>query len=148
MAYVLFGNSLFTTVLNLIMPGRFGGYINRAEAAAIDLGMTNILYVLFFLFCVLAYSVNKEKNEDFLPQLRLSSVAVVITLISAGFPNLFRIGYYFVIFLLPLFSEAVHRTFVKKQYGMICFMLSLLLAAQYILLGPGAGINNYQFFWK
>ena len=146
--YILVGNTLFEKVLHIIMPGRFNGYISRAEAAGFDLGMTNILYILFFAFCVFAYWRNRKNNTDLEPQLRLSSVVVVVTLISTVFPNMFRIGYYFVIFLLPLFSESVRRTFVKSQYRLICFVMSAMLFAQYIILGPGANTDMYRFFWQ
>ena len=63
--------------------------------------------------------------------------------------NVFRIAYYFIFLLFPATSQMIMSIIKEKEfYAVICFMASLLLAAQYLLLGPGAGTDKYDFFWN
>lgn len=149
--FFVLGNTLLDKILNLVLPGRFGGYIDRASDASFGFGLNTVCYFLMTAFCLLFYFINKNasnKNKISDTLIRFSFIGTVIFLVGEGFPNLFRISYYFIIYLYPLFAEILNNVFDKKDYTLIQTFLIGLLFIQYIYLGPGAGTNVYTFFWQ
>lgn len=156
----------FISIMSYIpfLGNRFEGYLNfgsQAEGSAI----TSIyLIVLFFSLIkrkqISSYILNGEKKHiasntnDFLINktilyFNLLIVGVSIALIGVFVPNLFRVGYYFIIpSLIYMFPWAIE--FYQNLLGKlpIKFIAILLLVMQFTIIGPGAGVDEYKFFWE
>ena len=79
---------------------------------------------------------------------RLTLVAMMFSIIGQSMPNMFRIAYYFIFALLGFLPRIIERMFEPKMRIVVIALIVLLMGGQYVLLGPGAGTDNYLFYWQ
>ena len=110
--------------------------------------------ILFIYFCIVALSfIAKKKiikkNEDMYLIYNSSLVGVAITSLAFNYANIFRIGYYFILPIILLLPYTIKSLKVdKRTKNLINVLVVTMLAVQFILIGPGAGMDNYIFFWQ
>ena len=90
----------------------------------------------------------KKRDEYFDKDFSIISMGIFFSILGQSMDNVFRIAYYFIFLLFPATSLMLDCMFVdKKTSRAVSFIASFLLAVQYILLGTGAGTQDYEFFW-
>lgn len=156
MTLIIFLGFMFNLISNHLilrllvkLPGlqQYETYIFREEYGTT--GTTTLLIymsILIFFFVLKSKILSKDKYMHL--AYNLSVVGVAITALSFSYANIFRIGYYFVFPIIILFPNAINNSFDKKSQLIINGIVITLLVAQFIIIGPGAGTENYQFFWN
>lgn len=145
---VVSGNQLISLVLPYIVGNRFDAYTQHALNASAQAGSTFLIYVTMYFFACIYFKKLNESDKTFKKHFKLATVALMFSIIAQVFPNMFRIAYYFIFFLFVIFSQSIFYVFEKKYAPLIVALAILFLAAQYLFLGPGAGTDNYIFFWE
>ena len=134
---------------SLFFIGRFDSYLERSKDLVFEGGATFFIYIFFYLLILISYRQIKRNDVSFDKEFGILSVGIFFSTIGQSMSNVFRIAYYFIFLLFPATSQMIMSIIKEKEfYAVICFMASLLLAAQYLLLGPGAGTDKYDFFWN
>lgn len=128
--------------------GRFAGYASTAIDASFEGSTTFLLYVAIFAIILLFFPVLKQSYKDTGALFRLASFAMMFSIIGQSMPNMFRIAYYFIFALLGFVPRLVERMFEPKMRIVVIGLIALLMGAQYLILGPGAGVENYVFYWQ
>lgn len=148
--YFILGNQVIQNILNFILPGRFDGYIDRAEQSTFDVSIVTISLVLMLVLSMIFYNNFKsiKRNKIITGCMNLAIIGITFFIIGDSFPNMFRISYYFLIFLFPVFAEILNIVLEKKTYQIAYVALVLLLGFEYIYGGTGAGTEIYRFFWQ
>jgi len=142
------GGVLVRVFNSFVFRDRYSGYVMRAEESGFSISTTFIIYLALLFLLLFCYRKLIEKDE-FLPfYMRAISVGMMFSLIGQGFPNMFRIAYYFIIFLMAKTEDIVYALFTKDSRKLAIWIIVVLLIAQYIYLGPGAGTDGYRFFWQ
>lgn len=117
-----------------------------------EYGTTGTTTLLIYLSILILFFVLKNKilskDKHMYLAYNLSVVGVAITALSFSFANIFRIGYYFVFPIITLLPGAINTSFDKKSQLIINAIVITFLVLQFIIIGPGAGTDNYQFFWN
>lgn len=134
---------------SLFFSGRFDSYLEKSVKMAFEGGATFFIYVFFYLLILISYRKIKRKDVTFDKEFSILSVGMFFSTIGQSMSNVFRIAYYFIFLLFPATSQMIMCMVKDKtSYSLFCFLASFLLAAQYLLLGPGAGTDKYDFFWN
>ncbi len=134
---------------SLFFSGRFDSYLEESVNMAFEGGATFFIYVFFYLLILISYRKIKRKDVTFDKEFSILSVGMFFSTIGQSMSNVFRIAYYFIFLLFPATSQMIMCIVKDKtSYSLFCFLASFLLALQYLLLGPGAGTENYDFFWN
>lgn len=134
---------------SIFFSGRFDSYLERSEDMVFEGGATFFIYIFFYLLILMSYRQIKRKDVTFDKEFSILSVGIFFSTIGQSMDNVFRIAYYFIFLLFPATSQMIISIVKdKKSYSFYCFLASALLALQYLLLGPGAGTENYDFFWN
>ena len=142
-------HAIISVFSKLMTADRFDSYLEIGNEVKYSGGGTFYLYLLFFAFIILTMNLSK-KNDTNLESNRLFSVTclmMTLYIICQTIPVFFRISYYFILPFYTLFAASVNKTFKGKDLFLVRSFIVLLLSAQYIILTPGAGITDYQFFW-
>lgn len=127
----------------------FEQYIDYAAGESTTSGLTLLLiYTCILLFVFILRKQIIKKNNDVYWMYNLTLVGILITFLTFNYANIFRIGYYFIFPIIILFPLAIKSLPDKKLQTILNFVVILLLATQFIIIGPGAGTGNYQFFWQ
>jgi hypothetical protein len=111
-------------------------------------GSTFIIYLLLYVLSILQYRRLKAYDENFKGEFNLITVGIAFSAIGQGFANMFRIAYYFIIYLFPHFSTILFRNIERRTKVIFTIAAVLVLCVQYIVFGTGAGTENYEFFWQ
>lgn len=141
-------NNLILKLL-LRLPGlqQYESYIYRGEQGTTGTTMLLIyMSILLFFFILRNKILNKDKHMYL--AYNLSILGVAITALSFSYANAFRIGYYFVLPIIILLPSSIINSFDKKSQLLINIIIITFLVAQFVIIGPGAGTENYQFFWN
>lgn len=141
------GNGIVKLIVKLPVFNQYEGYVSINE------NTSSGLTVLLIYLCVMAFAfiVRKQfvrNHEDAYLVYNLSIVGVAITSLTFDFPNIFRMGYYFVVPIIVLLPAVIRSSLDRSLQHIVVYIVILLLAGQFILIGPGAGTENYQFFWE
>lgn len=144
----LTGDRIVYFLSNLLFPERFGSYVEEAMISGTNFSTTFFLYVAMFIFVNMF--LRKAKNNDPLAISRYNIVCagMMFSFIGQGFPNMFRIAYYFICNLFPLFSETMLFSIKPHSRILVNTLIPILLIGQYVILGTSAGTENYVFFWQ
>lgn len=133
----------------LFFSERFDSYLENSVNMAFEGGGTFFIYVFFYLLILISFRKIKINDVSFDKEFSILSVGMFFSTIGQSMSNVFRIAYYFIFVLFPATSQMIMSIVKEKKfYAVICYMASLLLAAQYLILGPGAGTDKYDFFWN
>lgn len=144
----LSGDKIVYYMAQVLFPERFDDYIDTAIESGTSFSTTFFLYVAMFLFVIIFFS-NLKKNDNLaVGKFNIVSVGVMFSFIAQGFPNMFRVAYYFICNLFPLFAQTIECSTNKHDRTIINSVISVLLIAQYVILGTSAGTENYMFFWQ
>ncbi len=130
---------------------RFEGYTSADQFTAYSGGGTFYLYLFFFAFVVFAMVFAKqrfEQKESFDRVFNVACAAVMVLVMGQNLLVLFRITYYFMLPFYAVISPSIKAVFNKRDTAIVYSVIVVLLCAQYIVLTPGAGINDYRFFWS
>ena len=147
---LLSGHSLVTQMTKLLGE-RFLSYVDQNELVEYSMGGTFYIYMLFFTFLIWGFCIRKVdlvKDENILLLFKVAVIAMILSIMCQNIPSMFRMSYYFMIPFYSLISPTINKVFVKKDALLINGLCVVLLCAQYLILTPGAGINNYKFFWS
>ena len=79
---------------------------------------------------------------------KLSSIALMITIMCQNVPVLFRISYYFMLPFYALISELIAKKTKGIDRFLIYAIIISIMSLQYVVLTPGAGITDYYFYWN
>ena len=143
------GNRLIGWVASVTFPSdRFSNYISSAEFQKFSFGYTFLIVVILFVFVSIELKGIIEQDDFDAFLYRLACLGVMFFIIGQSFDNMFRISYYFLGCLFPLFSKAEIVALDRKSIKILNFLIAILLIGQYLIIGPGAGINEYKFFWS
>ncbi len=130
---------------------RFEGYTAADQFTSYSGGGTFYLYLFFFAFVVVAMCYAKDRfdqKDTFDRVFNVACLAMMITIMCQNLPVFFRISYYFMLPFYAVISPSIHAAFKKRDTVIVYGLIVGLLCAQYIVLTPGAGINEYRFFWS
>lgn len=142
------GGQVITYLASSFFGGRFDGYLARSANMEFEGGATFFIYISFYLLLLANTRSLKKVDPSYEKKFALVTVGIFFSIIGQSMDNAFRVAYYFIFLLFPATSLLLDNLFRNKNdRGMIYFTMSVLLAIQYVLLGPGAGTDNYQFFW-
>lgn len=144
----ILGDRLVYSLSSFLFSKRFEDYIDIAINTGTNLSTTFILYVAMFLFIIIFLSRTKRTDSQALGRFNIVCAGMMFSFIGQGFPNMFRIAYYFICNLFPLFSETILANIKQRERVLLNFLMPTLLIAQYVLLGTSAGTENYIFFWQ
>lgn len=139
---------ILTSVVELIFGGdKYVSYSNTVNES-FRMGGTFLLYVVLYL----AIWINKRKlskmEDNFDLELGMLSVAMMFSIMTLRIPTAFRMAYYF---QFPMFSMAtflIASIWGNRNKKTVIFIFVLLMITQYMILGSGADIGNYEFFWE
>lgn len=147
-ANILSGNRFVYYISNFLFSERFGGYIDTAIESETSFSSTFLLYIALFAFVVLFFKRVEERNENSVSLFNTACFGLMVSFVSQGFPNLFRVAYYFICNLFPLFTQTVNVSGKQSERTIINTLLPVFLIAQYLLMGTSGGTENYLFFWE
>lgn len=137
------GGAIASFVSEFLFVDRFSGYLEKDFAFTAS--STFILYVLMFVLVLNAHKTIARVDNNYWPTMRILSAAIMFSLLGQALPNLFRLTYYFIFPLFALLGLWVDLG--SKTSKIFPVTIFLILALQYIILGTGGGIDNYEFFW-
>lgn len=145
---VVFGGGFLSSVVEFLFGGeRYVNYANQTRES-FRLGGTFLLYVIIY-FMVLTNKKGLSKMvERFDLELGMLSVAMMFSIMSLIIPNIFRMSYYFLFPLFSMFTFLIASIWGNKNKKPVIFIFVFLMMAQYMILGPGADVDNYEFFWE
>lgn len=144
---ILSGNSVFVWITQLL-GGQYSNYAIRALNSQYNVGSTFLIYLFLYVLLMLQYRRLKAYDENFKAEYRLITVGIALSAIGQGFENMFRVAYYFILFLFPLFSCVLFGKMESRSRNVISTVVCFALCVQYIVFGTGAGTENYIFFWQ
>jgi len=142
------GDKIVYHISETLFPERVGDYVDTAMESGTSLSTTFILYILMFLFILFFFSNVKKNDKLSVGKFNLVCIALMISFISQGFPNMFRVAYYFICILFILFNETILYSFKERERLLLNLIIPILLIGQYLILGTSAGTENYIFFWQ
>lgn len=147
-ADLISSHSLIFTLSSLMTEDRFGDYANAGNITEYTAGGTFYLYVIFFAFIIFVMCLSKKDNNDSTRKMfNIVCVAMMVYISCQSLPVFFRISYYFILPFYTLIPKSIDTVFKKKEAFLVRAFIIIMLSAQYIILTPGAGITDYQFFW-
>lgn len=145
-ANLLTGNGIIGLLLKTPMMGQYQTY---ASGETTESGFTILLIYYAIIFMAYIYKKLNADEKDYNTVIyNFSIIGTVITSMTFNFATIFRMGYYYVlsiILLLPLAISYESNKYIKYA---ITTVTIVLLVAQYIIIGSGAGTGNYKFFWE
>lgn len=137
---------LLGLLVKLPLLQQYEQYLYKGDPATTGRS-TLIIYLLILTFAFVKRKQLIKKTGNFHIMYNLSVVGVAIITLASSYANIFRIGYYFVFPIVILLPASINA--LNKKYRMLVNILVLaLLTFQFMIIGPGAGTDNYQFFWK
>ena len=145
---VAFAGGVLSSAVELLFGGeKYTNYANETKES-FRIGGTFLLYLIMYLIVLTHKKSLSRMVERFDLELGMLSFAMMFSIMSLTIPTAFRMAYYF---QFPMFSMA---TFViasiwgNRNRKTIIFMFVILMIAQYMTLGTGADVGNYEFFWE
>ncbi len=147
---ILTNNAPIRMFLSLPFLGRFSSYLEQESSGG---SSTAVIYLGIILFALFAYNYfvrtcDEQEIQKVNVEYNLAIWGVFLSLIGLSYANLFRMGYYFAIILYILLPRLIGAMKSSSDRTIIKMTLIILLAGQYIYLGPSAGLAPYEFFWE
>lgn len=131
----------------------YASYIENMEIEYTGLSIIIVYVSLIIGFFFTDYywnNCNKNKNINII--FVFQSAIIIGTgfqIANFNFANLSRVGDYFCIFIVIMLPNILRHIYVGKNLKMTLIIFTIILIVlQYIVIGPGAGTNNYTFFWN
>ena len=142
-------HAIISVFSSLMTEDRFEEYTHIDNISTYTGGGTFYLYIFFFAFMIFAMFFGKkdENTTDTNKIFNVACVAMMIYVICQNLPVFFRMSYYFILPFYTLIPKSIDAVFKKNDAFLVRSFIILMLTIQYLVLTPGAGITNYQFFW-
>lgn len=140
-------NLILKILVRLPALQQYETYIYSGEQGTTGLTML-LIYISILLLFFIFRRIILSKDKNIYLAYNLSILGVGIMTLSFSYANIFRIGYYFVFPIIILLPSVINNSFDKKSQLIANAIVITLLVAQFFLIGPGAGTENYQFFWN
>ncbi|WP_026672877.1 EpsG family protein [Alkalihalobacterium bogoriense] len=144
---LLTGNGVVKLIVKLPVFNQYEGYVFSNESTSSGTTML-LIYLCIIAFAFIVREQFVKNYDDAYLMYNLSIVGIAITSLTFDFPNIFRMGYYFVVPIIVLLPAIIRSSLDRRFQHIVVYIVIILLAGQFILIGPGAGTENYQFFWK
>lgn len=109
---------------------------------------TLFLYILIFLIAFIFKSNVLNKNKNNTIWYNMAILGIFFQMFVSVIPEFFRISMYFSMGNAILIPEVVNCIKDKKLVAMGFSIIFILLFTQFVILGPGAEIAPYSFFWQ
>jgi len=124
----------------------------QSDPTSSGMGTVLVYLAIFIVFTLFNRSIRaryeKSIQEEITLELNFSIITIFFFLLGFEFANIIRVGSFFSIGLFLLFPR-IFLLFKDSKIRMILKILAVvLLATQYIILGPEANIQDYTFFWQ
>lgn len=146
LAIVLSGGGVSKTIASLIFDERFEGYsLTKFEG-----NTTFYLYLIMYAISLSGMRNIIKHDNNAVIAMNMFTIGIFFSFIGQQLDSVFRIAYYFIFAQFPVFSVFIYNQ-IKGEHIMaefVHFIICVLLVAQYLLLGTGAGTDNYTFFWE
>ena len=137
------------TFASVFFIDRFSGYIIRSQDMVFEGSFTLYIYLVIYFVSLLFYRQLMRIDQNAYMDFNVLTLGVFFAVLGQSMDNVFRIAYYFIYPMYPIFSNVLFSLLRNRQATtLVSFIVSLLLALQYIYLGPGAGTAPYRFFWE
>lgn len=146
---ILTNGSIAGVMANFFFADRFEGYVLRSQNMAFEGSFTIYIYITVYLVSLLYYKQLRRLDPVFYRDFNVLTIGVFFAILGQTMDNVFRISYYFIFPLYPVFSQVLSVMAKNRRVAEILgVFVAILLAVQYIYLGPGAGTDDYRFFWQ
>ncbi len=134
-----------------VQGDRFEDYAAMDNIIQYQSGGTQLIYFILFAFVIIVMFYAKERIEfkqDFEGLFKVGCLALAVSVMCQNLPGFFRISYYYMLPFYAVVAPAIKAAFNKRDTVIVYGVIVVLLCAQYVILTPGAGINEYRFFWS
>ena len=146
---ILTGGAIAAVMASLFFSNRFDDYIARSQKMVFEGSFTIYIYIMVYLISLLNFKRLRSLDSAFYRVFNVLTIGVFFAILGQTMDNVFRISYYFIFPMYPVFSQALYAiTKSRNEAAIYGAFTALLLAMQYIVLGPGAGTEDYRFFWQ
>lgn len=139
------GGQIASVFANYIFGNRFQGYLSHDFAFGAS--STFLIYVAIFIWMMISYKMLTRLDKDNSLLISLSSVGLMFSILGQALPNLFRLSYYYILPLYSIFAILLDQKSKKDKSSLTRNIVIIVLMAQYVIMGAGAGTDNYEFFW-
>ncbi|MGN7763271.1 EpsG family protein [Paenibacillus sp. 22594] len=138
-------NSLVEIALKLSFFQQYDGQLSNGNNNS---GSTLLLiYIGIYIFSLILRKKTNDESQENYQMYNLTLLGIIITMLSLDYDNFFRIGYYFIFSIVLLLPHTINRIGDEKTRNLVSAIVIILIIAQFIIIGPGAGTENYSFFW-
>lgn len=146
------GHTILQYLSSRLMGDRFEDYLDENAFTNFSGGGTFLIYLVFFAlitFALLVSKKNLDNTQSYKKMFNVTCVTLMLIFLSQSIPVFFRISYYYILPFYALVSRGINAILSDKRDRFLVYTLIIsLLCTQYVLLTPGAGINDYTFFWE
>lgn len=148
---ILTNNSILFKVVQLPFFTQYSTYVlnaNKESSGTTIIIIFTITTIGYFLSTLNKYDDKNSSEINFI-FLKHLFIGIIFYVINFSFANAFRLGHFFTISIIPLMPNIIYNLrFDKKIKFIVKILAIILIIAQYIIIGPGAGTENYLFFWQ
>lgn len=138
-------------VLSSVVELLFSGdkYINYSNATneSFRIGGTFLLYAVMYLAIWLKKGKMSKTEDGFNLEFGMLSVAMMFSIMSLRIPTAFRMAYYFQFPMFSMATSLISSIWGNKNKSIVVFITVLVMITQYMVLGSGADVEKYEFFW-
>lgn len=139
-------NNMFIKLLvNIPVISKYAGYLQGVKN--LDGKILFILQIAILIFVLIYKDKIIKASKMNIMYINMLIIGIVFSFLGFSFPNMFRIGYYFNIFMIILLPNAIRLLSDNNLKIIINYILIVVITIQYWVLGAGAGVDNYVFFW-
>ncbi len=145
LSYFIAGHWIIQTLTRMPLFQQYAHLLGEKTTSGTT---TNLVYL-----CIITFATFNRKKimvlyPYFYTMYNLTLTGFAITILVYAHASIFRLGYYFILPIILLLPICIKSTFSRHKKLMVEFVAIILLTGQFVFIGPGAGIENYYFFWK
>lgn len=141
------GHALIRLLVSIPILGQYESYV-FGEGNTTSGSTMLLIYFSIILYAFLTRKNTVRGNQQTYVMYNLSLVGIAIITLGFTYPNIFRIGYYFVLPIIVLFPYSLKCSLNNRTQLLVNYAVVFLLLFQFALIGPGSGTQNYNFFWQ
>lgn len=146
---IITSNAIAAVMASLFFNDRFEGYIARSQNMVFEGSFTLYIYLVVYFTSLYYFKKISSLDPIFYRDYNVLTIGIFFAILGQTMDNVFRIAYYFIFPIYPVFCLVLISIGKNRSTTTLLVpFVTLLLAMQYILLGPGAGTEVYRFFWQ
>lgn len=136
------------------VAGSYSDYIGTQFFQSVDVGGTIVIWIVQFLLVIFGIMIlkNKELNDEVSIRIFISSfmvfASICVGLLGSQIYLLFRLNYYFDLFMLLLIPDVIFYLVKEKNLARFIIYSLLFIYFVYNLLNGIAGAVPYEFIWQ